>query len=166
MNQCITTIFAFFLLISCSFANDGMPFGKITGDDVVNLTKFAKSQGVDLGADGKKMYKKDKEALSRIFKLSIAFKSLDQNARTYGQVIYSSLLNLAESMGIEEYSKIVTAQSPEVKQRIRDFLYYSLTKVPKKDRKQVEKEIRSDFPILFPADYEFGKNDPIFKEES
>jgi hypothetical protein len=102
--------------------------------------------------------------LARIFKLSLAFKTFDQNARTYGQIIYSSLLNLGETMGVEEYSKVIAVQDPEVRQRIRDFLYYPTTLLSQKARAESDKQTREDYPTLFPKDYQFGQNDPLFKQ--
>jgi hypothetical protein len=145
-------------------ADDGMPFGKITDSDTDHLMQFAKEKGFDLSAELQKAYAKDTNALARIFGFSMTFESLDQNARTYGQVIYSSFLNLGETMGPEQYSSVVVAQSPEVQQRIKDFLYFPTTLAPKKERAQVDKEVREDFPKLFPKDYKFGHDDPLFKK--
>ena len=60
-----------------------------------------------------RVYKKDEEALARLFKFSLAFKSLDPNARAYGQIIYFSLLNLGEVIGVDAYVKILDRQSPK-----------------------------------------------------
>jgi hypothetical protein len=144
--------------------DDGMPFGKITDTDTDHLMEFARAQGFYLSAELQKVYAKDTNALGRVFGFSLSFKTLDQNARTYGQVVYSSLLNLGESIGPEQYSAVVLAQSPEVQQRIRDFLYFPMTRVPKNERAQVDKEVREDFPRLFPKDYQFGHDDSLFRE--
>ena len=146
------------------FVDNGMPFGKITDSDTDHLMQFAKKRGFDLSSEMEKAYAKDTNALARVFVFSLTFKSLDQNARTYGQVIYSSLLNMSETMGPDQYSSVVVAQSPEVQQRVRDFLYFPMTLVPKKERAQVEKETREDFPKLFPNDYQYGHDDPMFKK--
>jgi hypothetical protein len=145
-------------------ADDGMPFGKITDSDTDHLMEFARAHGFDLSSELQKAYAKDTNALARVFGFSLSFKSLDQNARTYGQVIYSSLLNLGETIGPEQYSAVVLTQSPEVQQRVRDFLYFPMTRVPKNERAQVDKEVREDFPRLFPKDYQFGHDDPLFKK--
>jgi hypothetical protein len=55
-------------------------------------------------------------------------------------------------------------QEPRVRQRIRDFLFYDVTQAPKNLRKKVEAETRKDNPELFPADYVFGHDDPIFEK--
>jgi hypothetical protein len=145
-------------------ADDGMPFGKITEADTDHLMKFAQTQGFDLSAELQKAYAKDTNALGRVFGFSLSFKTLDQNARTYGQVIYSSLLNLGEAIGPEQYSAVVLAQRPAVQQRVRDFLYFPVTRAPKNERAHVDKEVREDFPRLFPKDYQFGQDDPLFKK--
>ena len=142
--------------------DDGMPFGKITDSDSDQLVQFAKERGFDLISELQKADAKDTNALARIFGFSMTFKSLDQNARTYGQTVYSSFLNLGETMGTEQYSSVVAAQSPEVQQRVRDFLYFPTTRVPKKDQAQVDQEVRQEFPKLFPNDYKFGQHDPLF----
>lgn len=147
-------------------ADEGMPFGKIEDTDTDRLIKFAREQGFDLSAELQKAYAKDMNALGRVFGFSLRFKTLDQNARTYGQVIYSSLLNLGEAIGPEQYSAVVLAQSPEVQQRIRDFLYFPVMRAPKNERAQVDKEVRESFPRLFPKDYQFGKDDPLFKKKA
>ena len=157
-------------------AEPGMPFGKITDNDVAQLMQFAKEKGFDLNSELEKAYadNTDTNALARVFRFSLTFKSLDQNARTYGQVIYSSLLNLGETMGVDRYSSVVVAQSPAVQQRVRDFLYFPTARALKEARvlkkepaaqldKEV-KEVRADFPKLFPNDYQFGHDDPLFKK--
>jgi hypothetical protein len=141
----------------------GMPFGKITDGDTDQLMQFAKERGFDLNAEFEKAYAKDTNALALIFRFSLTFKSLDQNARTYGQVIYSGFLNMGETMGPEHFFSVVAAQNPEVQQRIRDFLYFPVTRVPIKERAQADKEVRGDLPELFPNEYQFGHDDPLFK---
>ncbi len=146
--------------------DDGMPFGEISDDDVNQLMQFAKEQGFDLSSEFQKAYAKDVDALARVFTFSLTFKDLDQNARTYGHTIYCSVLNLGETMGLEQYSDVVAAQSPEVQQRVRDFLYYPVTLAPMKERAQVDKETReSRTRKLFPKDYRFGHDNPLFKKQ-
>jgi hypothetical protein len=145
------------------FVDDGMPFGEITEGDIDRLMKFAQEQGYDLNSDFQQAYAKDASALGRIFRFSLKFKSLDQNARTYGQTLYSSLLNLGETMGLEWYAAVVAAQSPEVQQRIGDFIYFAVTLVPKTERAQAEKQAREALPTLFPKDYRLGHDNPLFK---
>ena len=163
----IITVTLLLCLVSSAFAavDDGMPFGDITDANIEAFRTFAKPKGLDLQTDMQKVYeKKDAAALGRIFQFSTKLSNLDINAKTYGQIIYSSFLNLGESWGVESYAKILNSQRPEVRQRIRDFIYYPVTTLPEKIRKTEEKETRKAYPIMFPADYEFGRGNPIFKK--
>jgi hypothetical protein len=165
----MTRVIVIALLAICWSAHaqdDGMPFGQIDDADVDRLAEFAKKSGFDLKPEMERVYKKDEDALARLFKFSLAFKTLDPNARTYGQIIYSSLLNLGEGIGVDAYVKVLGRQSPEVQQRVRNFLYYPMLRVPKEDRKKVEDESSRMYPILFPKNFQFGHDDPVFAKES
>ena len=146
--------------------DDGMPFGPVSDGDVDRLGEFAKKSGFDLKPEMERVYNKDEEALARLFKFSLAFNTLDANARTYGQLLYTSLLNLGEAHGLDAYVKVLDRQSQEVQQRIRDFLYYPMLRVPKEQRKQAEEENKRMYPSLFPKGFQFGHNDPVFMKES
>ena len=143
-------------------ADEGMPFGRTTGADVKQLDQFARSTGFALKQTMERAYHKDTKALARVFQFSTAFTRLDRNARTYGQVIYSSLLNLGETMGVAAYAKVLSGQTPAVQQRIRDFLYYFVTQVFHRHRQEAVVETRTDYPTLFPPTFHFGRNDPLF----
>jgi len=145
---------------------DGMPFGPVGDADVDRLAEFAKKSGFDLKPEMERIYKKDEEALARLFKFSLAFKTLDANARTYGQIIYSSLLNLGEGVGVDAYVKVLDRQSPAVQQRVRDFLYYPMLRVPKEHRAEVEQENSRMYPTLFPKGFQFGHDDPVFANQT
>jgi len=60
------------------------------------------------------------------------------------------------------YLKVLDRQPDEVQQRVRDFLYYPLLRMPKEKRKENQEEIHRMYPRLFPTDFKFGRNDPIF----
>lgn len=142
--------------------DDGMPFGKVSDQDVTDLFKFAQSKNLDLKSAVDKIYANDSKAFNDVFLFARQLSTLDKNARTYGQIVYSSLLNISEQIGIDRYSEIVDSQPADVKQRVRDFLYYVVYTAPLEKRKEVESEARKGSPKLFPPSYEFGKNDPIF----
>ena len=89
---------------------------------------LGKSKGVDLTKELELAYKNDDSALSEVFLFSLRFKTLDDNARTYGQIIWSSLLNMAEARGTDWYYKLVAHQPLKVRQRIRDFLHFAADK--------------------------------------
>ena len=148
---------------------DGMPFGRVEDADVDRLQEFALKRGFDLKAEMARVYgekKIDEDALGRFFIFSRQFNALDKNARTYGQIIYSSLLNIGEHIGVPAYVKIIDRQSPDVQQRIRDFLYYPMLHVPKEHRKEVEDENSRMYPALFPKGFQFGHDDPIFANQT
>lgn len=142
--------------------NDGKPFGPISEVDIDQLIKFGRARGFDLQPEMERVYKKDEDALARLFGLSLKFKKFDRYSRTYGQVIYSCWLRFGDAFGIDLYLKVLDRQPAEVQQRVRDFLYYPLLRVPKEKRKESEQEIRTMYPRLFPTDFKFGRNDPIF----
>jgi hypothetical protein len=156
------------LVVSCSLnaQSDGMPFGPIGKANVNRLAQWAKKSGFELKPEMERVYKKDEDALARLFKFSLAFKTLDANARTYGQIIYSSLLNFGEAIGVDAYVKVLDRQPPEVQQRVRDFLYYPMLRVPKEQRKHVEEENHRMYPTLFPKGFQFGHDDPVFAKET
>lgn len=146
--------------------DDGMPFGPMIDSDVSNLVSFAQREGVDINGKMQMAYENgNTNALVSVFTLSLKFKDLDQNARAYGQVIYSAFLNLGES-GRIDFSAVMARQPDAVRQRIRDFLYYAFLKsTPASKRDAALKDTRKDFPLLFPDGYTFGKNDPIFPKQ-
>src|SRR5579883_505293 len=143
--------------------NSGTPFGQISPSQINDLFAFAKSQGFDLRRDLDLAYGGDDGALDRVFGLSVKFDKLDNRARAYGQIVYSSFLNLAEKYGVEGYSRVIVRQPAAVRQRIRDFIFYDATQAPERMRQRVQSEARKSAPILFPEEYTFAADDPIFQ---
>ena len=166
----MTRIIVAILLAAAAFAraqegaSEGMPFGRIEDSDVDHLQEFGLKRGVDLKAEMERVYEKktDEEALSRVFIFSRQFDKLDKNARSYGQIIYSALLNLGEVT--DAYFRVLDRQSPDVQQRIRDFLYYPYRKIPKEHLQEASQD--RAFQILFPKEFQFGHNDPVFEKET
>ena len=144
---------------------DGMPFGQVDDADIDRLQDFALKRGFDLKAEMARVYEKkvNEDALGRVFMFSRQFNALDKNARAYGQIIYSSLLNIGEVIGVQHYTKIIDHQPPDVQQRIRDFLYYGDWKLHRNEPRKLYERI---YPGLYPKEYEFGHNDPIFAKET
>ena len=149
--------------------SDGMPFGRIEDADFDRLHEFALKRGFNLKAEMARVYgqkKVDGDALGRVFLFSRHFKTLDKSARTYGQIVYSSLLNVGEQIGVPAYVKIINRQPPDVQQRIRDFLFYPVTgSEPKPRWEDALSESREMYPGLFPKGFQFGHDDPIFANE-
>jgi hypothetical protein len=148
--------------VQAQSSNDPAPFGPINEVDIDQLIKFGRARGFDLQPEMERVYKKDEDALARLFGLSLKFKKFDRYSRTYGQVIYSCWLRFGEAYGVDLYLKVLDRQPADVQQRVRDFLYYPLLRVPKEKRKENQEEIRRMYPRLFPSDFQFGRNDPIF----
>jgi len=151
----------------CGASNDnydnGMPFGPVGDADVERLSLYAKSFGVDLVGDMERAYKNDDAGLSRVFEFSLKFSKLDANAKAYGQIIYSSLLNLGEAKGgIDRLGRVVAAEPKAVQQRVRDFMYFVVANAPESTRKEAARQARTDFPKLFPPGYVFGAGDVLF----
>src|SRR6516165_5523432 len=91
------------------------PFGRVDDLDVDRLQEFAlKRAGFDLKTEMACVYSSDKkideDALGRVFFFSRQFNTLDKYARTYGQIIYSTLLNIGEVIGVPAYVKIIDRQ--------------------------------------------------------
>jgi hypothetical protein len=143
-------------------SNNPAPFGPTSEVEVDQLMKFGRARGFDLQPEMERIYKKDEAALARLFGLSLKFKRFDRNSRTYGNIMYSCWLKFGESYGVDPYLKVLDRQSDDVQQRVRDFLYYPLLRMPKEKRKENLEEIRKMYPRLFPTDFKFGRNDPIF----
>ena len=162
----LLVVLLFFCRFTFASPDDGMPFGQIGDQEIGDLFAFASSKGIDLKAEIEKAYKNDEKALSRVFRFSLMFKTLDMNARAYGQIIYSSMLNLGESTGLEKYANAIDNESSDVKQRIRDILFFPVYQYPKEQQKDVLKEPSKLEPKLFPTGYRPGLNDPVFKNQT
>ena len=162
MNLALSAVLALALPVKAQTSEDRVPFGPLDEVDMDQLIKFGRARGFELQPELERIYKKDERALARLFGLSLKFKRFDRNARAYGQVIYSCFLRFGELYGLELYLKILDRQPAEVQQRVRDFLYYPLLRVPKEKRRENQEEIYKMYPRLFPSDFKFGRNDPIF----
>ncbi len=158
----LATVLALALPAQAQGTKSATPFGPIGEVDVDQLMKFGRARGFDLQPEMQRIYKKDEDALARLFGLSLGFKKFDKNARTYGQIMYDCWLQFGEAYGVELYLKVLDRQPDDVQQRVRDFLYYPLLRMPKEKRKENQEEIRKMYPRLFPTDFQFGHNDPIF----
>jgi hypothetical protein len=162
MSLALPAILALAISAKAQTSDDRVPFGPLDEVDMDQLIKFARTRGFDLQPELERIYKKDERALARLFALSLRFKRFNRNSRAYGQVIYSCYLKFTEMYGVDLYLKVLDRQSAVVQQRVRDFLYYPLLRVPKEKRKENQEEIYKMYPRLFPSDYKFGRNDPIF----
>lgn len=146
--------------------NDGAPFGQLTDSDEAKLISLASARGLDLRPTLEKVYAGNNEALASVLRFSSQLKLRDMPMRAYGNMVYSIFLNLGEAKGPAFVISVVVAQEPAVRQRIRDFLWYPVFCATKERRAAVEESDRAGFPLLFPPDFVFGKDDPLFSEAS
>lgn len=165
-----------FLLLACIAAAeptpapvpDGMPFGHVNSEAIERLCAFALKSGFDLKTEIERVYRSngaDEDALGRVFMFSRQFNTLDANARSYGQLIFSSALNIGEQIG-PAYAKIIRRQPADVQQRIRDFLFYALVRhTPKERWEEALRDIQQGDPTLFPPGFQFAHDDPLFANE-
>jgi len=142
--------------------DDGRPFGPMSDRDFEAFERYAASHGLDVEGEMTKVYAGDSDAFARVFQFSMRFSRLDAQARAYGNLLYSTFLNIMEGRGDEVFVAALQKSPEDVRQRARDFFYYPMRKVPRKHRAENEAEVRRQFPRMFPPDYEFGKNDALF----
>jgi len=141
----------------------GVPYGKMSRKDVDRFLELSRSRGVDMGQEMPKAYRGDMAALTKIFSLSTGFQKMDKMTRVYGNFIFSMFLDMGEAKGEGSFGDAVAAQPLAVRQRVRDFVYHAATQVPRNKKVEMEQELRSDFPGVFPAEYVYGHEDPLFK---
>ncbi|HXV68154.1 MAG TPA: hypothetical protein VD738_04440 [Nitrospira sp.] len=145
-------------------SDDGSPFGHLTEDDGATLISMASTSGLELVPTLVEVYAGDNEALAAVLRLSSRLKALDMPTRVYGNMVYSIFLNLGEAKGPEAFISVLLSQEPVVRQRIRDFLWYPVFCVPEAERVEVARAQRAEFPLLWPPDFVFGKEDNLFSK--
>jgi hypothetical protein len=143
--------------------NLGVPYGKMSTKDVDRFLELSRSRGVDMDVEMPKAYKGDASALSKIFSLSTGFQKMDKMTRVYGNFIFSMFLDMGEAKGEDSFGQAVAAQPADVRQRVRDFVFHAVMQVPRRQRQELEQELRHSFPLVFPADYVYGSGDPLFR---
>jgi hypothetical protein len=171
MKPIVVALIAVFALnplraVEASKTDDGYPFGIVDDSDMARLVAFAKTHSENLEKDCELAYNNDESALSRVFAFSLQLGRLDDNARTYGQIIWSSFLNLSEGKGTDWYFGQVKRQPRNVQQRIRDFLHYATVKDGATSKKAMSESDRKEWTKLFPEGYVFGADDPIFPKQA
>ena len=101
--ECLVFLVSAIRAVEPSTADDGMVYIRYTDAELDHLFAFAKKSHFDFRTDFDRAQGGDKDAakesLGRMFRLSVTFTRLDNDARTYGQIIWSSLLGLGETGG-------------------------------------------------------------------
>jgi len=128
------------------------------------LQRSAKKHHIEFMEALHDMSEDDLQSWTKIFAVSLDFKSWDRSAQVYGYHIFGSWLYFVASCGCEKYAKLVDAQPAAVRQRIRDLLFADAALAPKEIRDAKERELREKYSSLFPRDYVFGKDDALFKK--
>ncbi len=148
------------------WSSPGDPYGTLDQTDLVALQKFAAKSGVDLNAAMEKSYSRDQktreEGLGRFFRFSLTFEGFDQNARTYGQLVFNSFLNLGEAYGVKPYAAVLDRQRADVQQRVRDFLFYPASVSPAEERDEERASLTQAYPAVFPRQFQFAHGDALF----
>jgi len=165
-----------FLFLGCAYAAAEDQYGSMgayaplfdkgfyqTKEEGEKIDRFWESTGKFSDELGQST-KKDLELWTRFFSASLKFDHFDSVARFYGYNVYAFLLSYHSEHKADEFAALVAQQPRDVQQRIRDFIYFDAARAPVGYRKEREKLFRTLFKMLFPPDYVFGKNDPIFKE--
>ncbi|UUZ48096.1 hypothetical protein LP420_34970 [Massilia sp. B-10] len=98
-------------------------------------------------------------AWTKIFAVSLQFKEFDRPAQVYGFTLFSAFAYFVDGAGEAKFAKLIDAQPPKVRQRIRDFLYYDVVNDDPNVMKNNERLVRRNFRRVFPRSYVF---DPSF----
>ena len=139
------------------------PYGPMSENSLDRFLALAQSHGVDIYAEMEKAYKGDGDALSNVLGLSVHFDKMDKITRVYGNLVFTSFLNLVEDRGEEFFVNSIEVHPAGVQQKIRDFVYFAVMRVPQQHKEEVEKETREHFRRMFPAGYVFGQGNALFR---
>jgi hypothetical protein len=132
-----------------------------TPEERAQLEQFAMSQGVDLEGTLKDL-PEDPKAWGNIFEISLHFNRFDRQAEVYGYQLFTAFSYFVDGAGEARFAKMIDSQSPQVRQRVRDFLYYEAIDPSPKVTGNNERLLRLQLKLIFPASYSFAVNDPIF----
>ncbi len=108
---------------------------------------------------------------AEFFGLAKEFKTFDRQAEIYGCHLFTAVFwgisyagNAEDKDKMEaEFARHIDAQPSLIRQRVRDFLYYTAYNPDPKVMAGNELGLRTHFKLLFPESYTFGKNDPVFQ---
>jgi hypothetical protein len=134
-----------------------------TTAEKADLQKFAMSHGVDLDAILKELPEDDRQAWKKVFGLTMHFTRFDRSAEVYGYRLFTAFSYFIDSVGEAKFADLIDGQSSEVRQRVRDFLYYEAVNADHEVMKNNERLLRMKLKRVFPASYSFGANDPLFE---
>ena len=81
----------------------------------------------------------------------------------YGYQLFTAFSYFIDSVGEAKFAKLIDAQQANVKQRIRDFLYYEAANADPQVMKNNERILRLKLKKIFPSGYSFASYDPVFE---
>lgn len=135
-----------------------------TNEELKQLQDFALKSGVDLNGILHEMPEEEIEPWTKVFALSLRFNELDRMSQVYGYRLFSAFTYYIGSCGVEKFGKLLDAQKSEVRQRIRDFLFYDAVMAGTDIHSRQEERFRRTMPSVFPTSYCFGKDDKLFAD--
>lgn len=133
-----------------------------TLEERAQLEQFAMAQGVDLDGTLKALSEDDPKAWGNIFAISLRFDRFDRQAEVYGYQLFAAFSYFVDSAGEARFARMIDAQSPQVRQRIRDFLYYEAVDPSPEVTRNNERLLRMQLKLIFPPGYSFALDDPVF----
>lgn len=179
MKHCLTFAWAaaFLGLVIFFMKTPSMAMGPTQGDDkggayerigiptsqeLDDLQSFALKHGVDLDGILDEIPEDDLNAWGKVFSLSLKFDRLDRRAQIFGYKLFGAFVYYVQGCGADRFARLLDAQKPTVKQRVRDFLFYDAAAAPAEIRAHQEQKFRSIMGAVFPKAYSFGEDDDIF----
>ncbi|MGI8437541.1 MAG: hypothetical protein ACR2NX_11655 [Chthoniobacterales bacterium] len=145
-----------------------LPYGQLSEEDFEHLHSFGVRKGVDLAPVMARIYSREKQldddALGRFFMFSRSLERLNTEGRAYGQMILNIFDYVGEGYGVEAYGRVLDRQPADVRQRIRNFLFYPYSKLPPQEREEAYRTFREVHPAVFLKDFIFGRDDHLFAE--
>lgn len=132
-----------------------------TPEEKEKLEKFALSQGIDVNPVFQKMTN-DRKAWEDVFRLSVKFRKFDRQAAVYGYQLYVAFVYYMEYSGEKELAGFLKNVPQDVKQSVRDFLYFQAYNADPLARKNNERVLLKYWKLIFPNDYSFANGNETF----
>jgi hypothetical protein len=133
-----------------------------TPEERARLEQFAMAQGVDLDGTLKELPEDDPKAWGNLFAIALHFDRFDRQAEVDGYQLFTAFSYFVESAGEAGFARMIDFQSPQVRQRVRDFLYYEAVVPSAEMTRNNERLLRMQLKLIFPAGYSFALDDPVF----
>lgn len=129
------------------------------------LKKFAHAHGVEWESIRKGINTGDVKAWTALFGLSLQFTRFDRNAQIYGGQLFGLFFYLVAGESEAKFMELLDAQTPRVRQRVRDFLYYSTVNPDLEVAASNGRKLRDRLKLVFPEDYKFSSEFFVSRRE-